>query len=1114
MVANLIAELGRLGAELRVDGDRLVCNAPSGALTTELQGRIRAHKAEIIAFLRDAEAEAASSRAIPRVSRDGGVPLGLVQQRMWLLDRLEPGTTVYNLPGAWRLRGPLNTGAFEAALREVVRRHEVMRARIDWRGEIPVQLAEENLSFDFPLFDLTSVPEDRREAELLRRLEAERDRLFDLGVAPLFRAQLYRLSSDHHVFFFLPHHVIWDGWSWDIMLGEIEQLYPALVRGKPSPLAELPIQFADYGMWHREWMRGPEMERQMEYWRGRLSGEIPRLQLFTDRVRPAMLSQRGVRRLLQLDARVIDSLRDLGRQEGATLFMTLLAAYAVLLHRYSGQTDIIIGAPVQDRLHADSQRLIGAFVNTLVLRIPVDPATTFRDLLRAARDVAVGAYAHQDVPFNRLVEDFQRERSLSHTALFQALLTYQDITNRPPRLGELALSQVHVPTHDAPTDILLGFMVSPTGTLGVFDFNADLFEPPTMDRIVASFTMLLHDAAARPDSSVAALRVLGPDAHQRIVRDFNATEKTFPDVRTDELIAAQMRVNPDRPAVQAGDVRLTYAELDARVAAISRRLTLNGVRTGDLVAICLDRGADLVAAVLAAWRSGAAYVPLDPDYPVARVGHVLSDSGARVVVTTSHLLDVLPSDRAATVLCLDRPEHADAKAAPASERHAADASLAYVIYTSGSTGLPKGVRVPHRAVVNFLTSMAAEPGMRSSDTLLAVTTLAFDISVLELFLPLVVGGQVVIAGREDNRHGEQLAQLVGKVRPTIMQATPSTWQMLFDADWAGAPGLKVLCGGEALSPELARRLTGAVGEVWNMYGPTETTVWSTCGRVASDESRVTIGRPIANTRLYVLDLHGELVNIGVPGELFIGGAGVAAGYHERGELTAERFVPDPVRRDGSLVYRTGDLVRWLADGRLEHLGRMDRQIKLNGFRIEPGEIEAALENLTQIRQAAVAARGDREDKRLVAYVVFSGEQKLTSTELRRELNRTLPAYMIPAIVVPMSDLPLTANGKVDYNALPNPLERVTAARVYEPPVGEVETVIAAMWSELLGGVTVGRHDNFFELGGHSLLSIRAVTALESELGYRLDPRLFFFQTLHQISAGVKVDADTGALTRS
>ena len=1099
MIGQLVNELAALGVELRVEGDQLRLSAPRGTLTPALVERLRTHKPAVIEFLRQRGGNAgAGAQAIPRIARDGGMPLGFVQQRMWLLDRMDPESTASNLPGSWLLRGALDVSAFRAALNEVVRRHEILRTRIVWDGVTPRQVAEPRLVPELPVIDLTNISEDERHAELLRHFEKDRERVFDLGVAPLFRARLYRMAADRHVFFFMPHHVIWDGWSFDILLSEMATLYAAFAEGRPSPLPELRVQYADYASWHRQWIESGDVERQRQYWRGRLAKPLPVLELPLLRPRPAIMSQRGRRALLPLDASLVEQLRVLGRDEGATLFMVLLAAYKAFLFRYTGQSDIIVGAPVQDRVHVDAERMIGVFVNTLVLRTHVDGHGSFRELLRQVRDGSVAAYDNQSVPFDQLVEDLQPERSLSHTPLFQTLFTFQETTDRPAQFGDLTVTQVHVPTHSAPTDVLYGIMASERSTLGLFDFNADLFDEVAAERFTAGYSTMLASIVAAADSALTELEIV-PARERELLRQFNATEADVPSVGTVEaLIARHVAVRGDRAAVQDERASLSYHELDARAAHLAAQLKGVGAQPGELIGISLDRSTDLVAAVIAVWKLGCAYVPLDPEYPAERTAYVLSDSGARFVITSSAMRGRLPAGIG--YVCTDdgsvrNPERTAAPIGGSSD------DLAYVIYTSGSTGLPKGVRVPHRAVINFLESMRLRPGLGEDDVLLAVTTLSFDISVLELFLPLTQGATVFVASADVARDGVSLSELMAEVRPTVMQATPSTWQMLFDAGWTGAPGLKALCGGEALGPELARRLVSIVRELWNMYGPTETTIWSTCGRVMPGDARVTIGQPIANTRVHVLDRHGQLAPIGVPGEAIIAGDGVASGYHNRPELTAERFVADPTDPRGGMAYRTGDLARWLDDGRLEHLGRIDRQVKLNGFRIEPAEVEAALERLPAVRQAAVDVRGDQDNRRLVAYVVFNGQKELTSTELRRELNRTLPPYMIPALVVPLTELPLTANGKVDYKALPNPLDRHRAARVHEAPVGDVEVAIASVWSQLLG-VKVGRHDNFFELGGHSLLSIRAVTKIEAELGLRVDPRLFFFQTLHQISAGV------------
>jgi amino acid adenylation domain-containing protein len=1089
MIGELVRELAGLGVELRVDGDQLRCTAPRGALTPALLERLRGDKHRIIDYLRSRDPEAPGS--IARISRQQGMPLGYVQQRMWLLDRMDPDSTASNLPGSWRLHGTLDVAAFRAALTEVVRRHEVLRTRIAWDGHAPLQYAEAELIPDLPVIDLTGLADDARHAELLRRFEEDRARVFDLQQAPLFRARLYRMRHDEHVFFFMPHHVIWDGWSFDILLSELSTLYDAFSRGKPSPLPELRVQYADYASWHRDWMGSDDVARQREFWRERLKKPLPVLELPTLLPRPAVMSQTGRRSLLPLDASLVDRLRTLGREEGATLFMVLLAAYKAFLRRYTGQRDIIVGAPVQDRIHVDAERMIGVFVNTLVLRTTVDDQRSFRELLCEVRDGCVAAYDNQSVPFDQLVEDLQPERSLSHTPIYQTLFTFQETTDRPTRFGDLTVSQLHVPTHSAPTDVLYGVMASERATLGLFDFNADLFDQAAAERFTAGYRTLLESAVRAADAPLATLDLVPPAERHLVLDEFNATARSLPALRTiDTLIAGQVERHGDRTAVEDAQTRWSYAELDARATQIAAQLRAAGVGQGELVGICLERSVDLVAAVLAVWKAGGAYVPLDPEYPADRTAYVLSDSGARCVVSSSTLRAGLPAHVA--IVSVDDGLVVTPAVTPDARTpsRVAESGLAYVIYTSGSTGQPKGVAIPHAALINFCSGMVDRPGFLESDSILAVTTLSFDISLLELVLPLTVGARIVVASANDARDPDRLVALLATHRPSVMQATPATWRALLDAGWSGARDMRALCGGEALPRDLAQRLAPVVQELWNMYGPTETTVWSTCGRISPDDQRTTVGRPIANTSVHILDEHGQLVPIGVAGEAYIGGLGVAAGYLHQPERTAERFVPSPLDPD-QRVYRTGDRMRWWPDGQLEHLGRLDRQVKIRGFRIEPGEIETVLMRHADVRVAVVDVRpGPNGAPRLIAYVITHTGESLPLEEMRAHLRRSLPEYMVPAVVMTLPDLPYTPNGKIDRNALPEPGE-LSTARTHEPPQSDVERVLARMWKDLIHVDAIGRLDDFFELGGDSLLAMRVVARIRRDFQVDIPVRLIF-----------------------
>ena len=1450
---ELVERLESRGVRMRAQGDSLVLDAPRDALGDQDRAQIRALKPAVLDYLR-ARAEAVGSGApqrIPRLPRGEPLPLGLVQQRMWLLDHLDRGSTVNNLPGAWRLAGRLDVAAFAGAIGEIFRRHEILRTRIVTSDGEPRQIADDDFRPELPVIDLRPVPDASRHDEMMRLVRELRDTPFDLSQLPLVRMRLYRLGDDEHVFFLLPHHVVWDGWSWDVFFDELAALYVAFEADAPSPLPPLGAQYADYAVWHRALMSGPELERQIDYWRSTLSGDLPTLQLPADRARPAELSQRGERRLLDLDAELIARLRAIGREEHATLFMVLLAAYAAWLSRATGQTELVIGVPTQDRLRQEADRMIGVLVNTLPLRIRVPGGSTFRELLRQVRDAAVQAYDHQDVPFDRLVEELGVKRSGGHTPLYQTLFTFQDVTTRPRRIGSLEMSQVHVDTGTAPTDLLFACMIAEERSVALLDFNADLFDASSMNRMSASLATLLRDVAADSGRDVARLSVIsepgasaraqndprlfapgaapsasgptplthgqegmwfveratpgttvhnlataarltgpldgaaleaalrhvnqrhetlryrvrdehgvpvthiaddgglelqtatlarGADAEARlgalldshaaepfdlergplwralfvrtgddehvlqivfhhltayersiakILRDIGVAyralrageqpdstplSRTFADfaaesrrrldspelraqldywsgrlttlapplvlgdrtgsvvpslrgasipfvldaeasraiddfaarhdvsplaivlaalravlhahsgerltavgvpvtIRPDgpewddvagpfmntvviqsdfdpersfaEQIAIEQRATleaaanseipfsrvveqvrpsrtlrsplfqvllsveehasarldldgtraemlfrqrtgietdiaiylerndvwsgridfatdlferqsverlgshlrnalaaiaadgamaatgllseseraelvalsdgppmdladatvvdaiarrsldqPGRVVIGFRDATTTGEELWSRAGSVARGLAERGVGRGGTVGICLERSPDILVAMIGAWRAGAAYLPLDPDFPSARLQFMLEDSAAALVLCDERGADALP-DGATPRARLADVEAAGAAAASVRLQHPHGDDQAYVIYTSGSTGRPKGVQVDHRALLNFIAAMAERPGLEADDVLLAVTTLSFDISALELLLPLWTGARLVIADEEEARDGELLSDRLAESGATVMQATPATWRMLLDARWSGRLRM-ILCGGETFPPGLVAPLLERAQQVWNMFGPTETTVWSTAGRVEPGaHANVSIGRPIANTRTIVVDDAGRLAPRGVAGELWIGGAGVARGYHDRPELTALRFVADPV--DGRRAYRTGDLARWRADGALEHLGRGDDQVKVNGYRIELAEVETVLAAHPQVRQAVAAVQRTSDgESRLVGYVVMQGKENLISSEIRRFVGRSCPTTWCPA----------------------------------------------------------------------------------------------------------------------
>jgi len=1038
---------------------------------------------DLAALVREARIEAALGRTdglqppLVRVGRDRLCPLSFAQERLWFLDRLQPGSAAYNIPCALELDGRLAIGALVQSLCEIVRRHEALRSTFrDMDGQ-PVQVIAPDRRLDLAMIDLSGMPAEIRAAEARRLREEEARRPLLLDRDPLLRVRLYGLAGDEHQVSLTFHHIVSDGWSIGVFVRELGTLYAAYASGRPSPLPELPIQYADFAHWQRQWLAGATLEAELEYWRERLKGMPPVLELQTDRPRPAVRIGRGAVRPLVLRRGLAQSLATLGYSRSATLFLVLLAAYQTLLLRSSGQEDLAIGTPVAGRRHLKTEPLIGLFINTLVLRADLSADPTFSDLLARVREAVLGDFVHADVPFEKVVEALQPRRDLSHTPLVQVFFQLQSALVGKLELPGLSLKPLPTDTGVAKFDLTLTLEEREGALFGALSYDRDLFEAITIDRLGSHFANLLEAVAANPERRLSEVPVLSLSEHHQLLREWSDTAEAMsggPCVH--RWIEEQVRRTPDAVALELGERCWSYRALDAAANRLARHLRAQGVGPERIVAVCLERSAEMVIAVLAVMKAGGVYLPLDPAHPRERLAAILEDAGSPLLLAQDHLLADLPQGWGSAVRleadCELVARQSDQALAGGDEEEEA---LAYVIFTSGSTGRPKGVQVPRRGLANFLGTMRGRALLTAQDVLVAVTTLAFDIAGLELFLPLITGARLVIAGREAAGDGARLAELLAASGATVLQATPATWRQLLEAGWRPPGGFRALCGGEALSVALAGRLLQEGADLWNLYGPTETTIWSAIEPVSpSASSVVPLGRPLGNTGIHLLDPRWQPVEIGAPGEVCIGGAGVARGYLRRPELTAERFVPDPFAGElGARLYRTGDLARRLPDGRIEFLGRLDHQVKIRGFRIELGEIEGALLQHPALRQAVVMARQDQgDDPRLVAYVVAEGAAP-TVSELRRFLRRRLPEYMIPAAVVVLERMPLNASGKVDRRALPAPSgDRPEQESAYEPPRSDLEVTIAGIWRELLGIGRVGVNDNFFDLGGHSLLLLR------------------------------------------
>jgi amino acid adenylation domain-containing protein len=1051
--------------------------------------------ADMARGIEEARLQGPSSQAssIEPSPRTGELSLSFGQERFWFLNELEPSNPAYHVPIVLSLVGPLHVVALEQSINEILRRHEALRTTFHMVDGRPVQKVDSYHAVTLAQVDLRKLSETEREAKALELSVAEANRPFDLTRGPLFRSTLLRLGEEESRLLVTVHHIVFDGWSLGIFFQELSVLYEAFCAGRAASLPDLRIHYADFARWQLE-RQGEIVDQQLAYWKRQLRGGSPLLELPINHPRPTVRSYRGARRFLTLSGSLAAAIKALGEQQGATLFMTLLAAFQSLLHRYSGQDDVSVGSPIANRNQVETEGLIGLFINTLVLRTNLSGNPTFLQLLSRVRETVLGARAHQELPFERLVAELQPERRMNQNPLFQVMFLFQNAPAQPPKFRDLTVSRLGLDRGTALQDLTLELREGRNGLDGFIEYDTDLFDSDTIDRMVSHFQALLEGIAANPNRRISDLPILPEAERRRLLVEWNETKRYYPKERcVHQLFEEQARRTPEAVAVVFEDQQLTYRELDTRANQLAHRLQALGVGPGTLVGICVERSLQMVVGLLAALKAGGAYVPLDPGYPKERLAFML-EGAVTVLLTQQRLLDLLP-DHQARVVCLDTDWETierESRSKPASD--VTSDNLAYVIFTSGSTGKPKGVEIPHRAVVNFLHSMREEPGLTEQDTLLSVTTLSFDIAALEIFLPLTVGARVVVISRETASDGSLLADKLAQCGATAMQATPVTWRLLLEAGWQGSKHLTVLCGGEALPRELADSLMAKGSSLWNLYGPTETTIWSALRRVDSKDRRISIGHPIANTQIYILDSHLQPVPIGVPGDLYIGGDGLARGYLNRPDLTQERFITNPFSDEpGARLYKTGDLGRYFADGNIEFLGRIDGQVKIRGFRIELGEIENVLAQVPGVREAVVLAREDTPgEKRLVAYMVPDGKLSLPTGELRTFLSEKLPEYMVPAAFVALERLPLTPNGKVDRGALPAPdTSKPELSETFVAPRNSVEEELAGIWAELLKVERVGVHDSFFDLGGYSLLAIRAIARVRQAFGIALSLRALF-----------------------
>jgi amino acid adenylation domain-containing protein len=1036
-------------------------------------------------------------------ARPTRIPLTFGQRRLWLLDQFMPGMSAYNSPcGLW-LRGSINRAAMQNAAQALLDRHEVLRTVYRSNNGQPHQVILENITL--PWCELvaegTSLEERRKAALKLARVQTAQ--AFDLSRDSMLRTALIQVTPELHLLIITFHHIAIDGWSISTLLNELQKCYNEFCLGNRPNLLGPELQIADIALWQNENLTDEKLKPQLDYWRQHLEGAVPTMDLPSDRPRPAIQSFQGALWKTEVPKNLYQRLDQLASEQQVTLSMLFLAAFQAVLTRYTHQEDIVVAMGVVGRARMELEPVVGFFVNTLAIRTRIDSNTKFTDLLGSVRESVFGAMENADAPLDRVLDQLKLVRSASHTPLAQVLFFFQNYPMQNIQLSGLAIENVHlsdIAPNSAQGELSL-FVNQHAERELMFEYSTDLFDEISIQRLAGHLITFLNAAVDNPQTPVITMPMLSTAEHDELTH-WNDTQRQLPEQKTlSTLIEAQVVRTPDATALSFQGRAVSYRELDQRANALAHELRAAGVVAGALVGLYVERSIEMLIGLLGILKAGGAYVPLDPTYPADRLAYMLEASAANVIVTQLELVDMLP-------MKVDKVIIANACAiltdtiSQAPPNGAGPDDLAYVIFTSGSTGKPKGVEISQKSAVNLLRSVAREPGLTASDSLCAISTLSFDIALFELILPLTVGAKILLVDRDTARDGLSLRRFVDETNITVMQATPATWRMLLEVGWRGKSGLKMISTGEALPRELADRLLPCCRELWNLYGPTETTVYSALCQVTAGEGAILVGKPVDNTQIHIVDKHMQIMPPGVPGELLIGGEGLARGYRGRPDLTAEKFIPNPFSKNSNaLLYRTGDLALWRRDGTIEVIGRIDHQVKLRGFRIELGEIEAVLAQHPHITQAVVHCREDRPgDKRLVAYVTHDSPA-LSVTQLRDHLKASLPDYMVPSAFVILKNFPLTPNGKVDRNALPMPGQIDNEEETDDlANRSDEEKNLGKLWATLLNVRHVKRSDNFFDLGGHSLLATQLLSRIAQEYDVQLSLRtLFEFPTLEQLS---------------
>ncbi|PSF35010.1 non-ribosomal peptide synthetase [Aphanothece hegewaldii CCALA 016] len=1071
-IDEFLSSLYRLNVKLWLEDEQLCYSAPEDVLTPELSQQLQERKAEILDFFQQTQlAFGQSFQAIQPVSRLEPLPLSFAQARLWFLEQLQTGSAIYNIPTAYRVQGSLNLALLKQCFNEIVRRHETLRTNFTLVEGQPVQVISETFSLEFPIIDLVKLSLDEQEKEIQRLANQEAQKNFDLAHDLLIRVTLVKLNETEHVVLLTLHHIIADGWSMEILIKELAILYEAFSKKQPSPLPELTIQYADFAVWQRQWLQGNRLQTQLAYWKKQLQGTLSVLQLPTDYPRARVQSFRGEHQTFSLSETLTQKLKILSQRENTTLFTTLLAAFKVLLYRYTGQDDIIVGSPIANRHRKETEWLIGFFVNTLVLRSHLSGNLTFKGLLHQIRETILEAYDHQDVPFEKLVEELQPERDLSYSPLFQVKFRLENSAPDAIELPSLTLSPLQQTYSTAKLDLSLDLYHTPSGIVGAFEYNKDLFAPETIGRMIGHYCTLLESITQNPDAELWELSLLTSAEQEQILFEWNQTKTPYTqDLCFHQIFEQQVEKTPLNIALVFEEQQLTYDELNRRSNQLAHYLQKLGVKPEIKVGIYLERSIEMIVALLGIMKAGGAYVPLDPVYKSDRISLMLADAHTSVVITSQKLLTELP-DYDKEIICLDRDwnqiasESEENPSRDATGHVCTTQNLAYLIYTSGSTGIPKGVLISHEGLVNLTEDKIRVCDVHRDSCVLQFFSFSFDASIPEIIMALGSGGKLCLA-KVEILPGPNLLKLIREQAVTHITITPSALAILPVEE---LPSLKmVLVGGEAPSPELINNWSKERIFI-NAYGPTEVTVNASMVQCGNGHSILPTIRPSANKQLYILDPYLQPVPVGVLGELYIAGVGLARGYHNQSEKTALAFVPNPFGE--GRMYKTGDLAYYLPDGRIKLCSRIDNQVKIRGFRIELGEIEALLNQHPQVQTSIVTVR---EDSRLIGYYVIEAESNITANELRGFLRDKLPAYMIPSALVELDTLPLTPNGKIDYRALPEP-DRIRSSEIeYLAPRTPFEETLTRIFMQVLGIEQISIHDDFFDLGGHSLLATQLI----------------------------------------